>query len=264
MLSVFTGFQNPETICNIRSNFIGIAIYTLNAITDGLCSQLKGQEALMKYNTIIFDLDGTLLNTLDDLCDSLNEILLQEGYMTRTLDDVRRFIGNGVRRLVELSLPNECSDDEINRITSLFQQQYKNNMQNKTRPYDGIMELLSDLKSNSYKSAIVSNKFDTATKALSRKYFDGLIAVAIGETSQIRRKPAPDSVFEAVSQLDSDIAKTVLVGDSETDIETAKNAGIPCIGVSWGFRGRRHLEKCGADYIIDSPGELMDILRSIS
>ncbi|NLC18127.1 MAG: HAD family hydrolase [Clostridiales bacterium] len=218
----------------------------------------------MKYDTIIFDLDGTLLNTLDDLCDSLNEILLQEGYMTRTLDEVRRFIGNGVRRLVELSLPDESSDDEISRITSLFQQQYKNNFENKTRPYDGIMELLSDLKKLNYKSAIVSNKFDSATKALAQHFFDGLIAVAIGETAQIRRKPAPDSVLEAVAELGSDIAKAVLVGDSETDIETAKNAGIPCIGVSWGFRGRRLLEKHGADYIIDSPGELIDLIRSIS
>jgi len=218
----------------------------------------------MKYDTLIFDLDGTLLNTLEDLCDSLNEVLLQEGYMPRTLDEVRRFVGNGVRRLVEQSLPDETGDDEINRITSLFQQYYKNNMQNKTKPYDGIMELLYDLKRHKYKIAIVSNKFDSATKALARHFFNGLIDVAIGETAQIRKKPAPDSIYKAVGELGSDIAKAILVGDSETDIDTAKNAGIPCIGVSWGFRGRRLLEKYGADYIIDSPDELINLIRSIT
>lgn len=215
----------------------------------------------MKYNTVIFDLDGTLLNTLEDLCDSLNAILLQEGYMPRTLDDVRSFIGNGVRRLVELSLPENTNDDEINRITSLFQLHYKSNMQNKTRPYDGVMELLAYLKSKHYKTAIVSNKFDAAVKGLSSKYFSNLIDLAIGETAEIRRKPAPDSIYKVITELNSDLSKTVLVGDSETDILTAKNAGISCIAVSWGFRSREILEANGADYIIDTAQELLALLK---
>jgi phosphoglycolate phosphatase len=214
----------------------------------------------MKYDTIIFDLDGTLLNTLEDLRDSLNTILLQEGYNVRTLEEVRHFVGNGVKMLVKRSLPYTCDENEVIRITNLFQTYYKLNMQIKTKPYDGIMELLSYLKDKHYKTAIVSNKFDTAVKALANIYFSSMISVAIGETADVRRKPAPDSIYKAVSELGSDISKAVLVGDSETDILTAKNAGIPCIGVTWGFRGRDILIKEGADYLIDTPNELIDLI----
>jgi len=214
----------------------------------------------MKYDTIIFDLDGTLLNTLDDLCDSLNAVLLQEGYKTRSLDEVRCFVGNGVRRLVKLSLPDNTDETEVDRITELFRMHYKNNLQNKTRPYDGVIQLLSYLKKSNYKTAIVSNKFDAAVKELSRFYFANLIDVAIGETAEIKRKPAPDTVFRAIGELNSDIGKAVLVGDSETDALTAKNAGIAFIGVSWGFRSREVLISNGAELIIDTPGELIDLL----
>ena len=134
-------------------------------------------------------------------------------------------------------------------------------MQNKTRPYDGIMELLAELKNNNYKTAIVSNKFDAAVKGLSSKYFSNLIDLAIGETAEIRRKPAPDSIYKVITELNSDLSKTVLVGDSETDILTAKNAGISCIAVSWGFRSREILEANGSDYIIDTAQELLALLK---
>jgi phosphoglycolate phosphatase len=214
----------------------------------------------MKYNTVIFDLDGTLLNTLDDLRDSLNEILDKHGFSPRNLEEVRRFVGNGVRNLIRLSVPENCCEEEVDRIMDEFKVNYKNNMQNKTRPYNGIMELLLDLHRYNYKIAIVSNKFDPAVKALSRTYFGNLIPVAIGETSDIKRKPAPDSIFTAIAELGSDLKSTILVGDSETDVQTAKNAGIPCIGVTWGFRSREVLRSEGADYLIDTPKELLTLL----
>lgn len=214
----------------------------------------------MKYNTIIFDLDGTLLNTLDDLRDSLNAILLHKGYKPRSLEEVKRFVGNGVRQLVRLSVPEDCSEDEVDLILKEFKIHYKNNMQNKTRPYNGIMELLLDLNRYNYKIAIVSNKFDTAVKELAQTYFGNLITVAIGETEEIRRKPAPDSILAAVHELGSDLKYAVMVGDSETDVRTAKNAGITCIAVTWGFRCREVLRAEGADYIIDTPRELLTII----
>ena len=214
----------------------------------------------MKYNTIIFDLDGTLLNTLDDLRDSLNEILLKKGYETRDLEDVKRFVGNGVRNLVRLSVPETCSEDEVDLTLEEFKTHYNNNMQNKTRPYNGIMELLLDMNRYNYKIAIVSNKFDSAVKSLAKTYFGNLIPVAIGETSEIKRKPAPDSIFTAVKELGSDLSRTVFVGDSETDVRTAKNAGIPCIGVTWGFRCREVLRSEGADFLIDTPRELLTLI----
>ncbi|MGB4657965.1 MAG: HAD family hydrolase, partial [Mobilitalea sp.] len=209
----------------------------------------------MKYNTVIFDLDGTLLNTLDDLCDSLNEILEVKGYEPRTIEDVRRFVGNGVRNLVRLSVPESCTEVEVTEIMDEFKIHYSKNMKKKTRPYNGIMELLLDLIRYNYKIGIVSNKYDSAVKSLVRTYFGNLIPVAIGESSEIKRKPAPDSIFTAVEELHSDLAHTILVGDSETDVQTAKNAGIPCIGVTWGFRNREVLREEGADFLIDTPKE---------
>lgn len=214
----------------------------------------------MRYNTVIFDLDGTLLNTLDDLRDSLNEVLAQKGYSPRTLEEVRRFVGNGVRNLIRLSVPESVSEEEVTHIMEEFKENYKHNMQNKTRPYNGIMELLLDLNRFNYKIAIVSNKYDTAVKELARTYFGNLINVAIGETTDIRRKPAPDSIFTVIRELGSDINSTVLVGDSETDVQTAKNAGIPCIAVTWGFRCREVLRNEGADYLIDTPKELLTLI----
>lgn len=214
----------------------------------------------MKYNTVIFDLDGTLLNTLDDLRDSLNEILMKYSYLPQSLEDVRRFVGNGVWNLVRRSLPSSCSDQEVTKVMEEFKIHYKLNMQNKTRPYNGIMELLLDLHRFNYKIAIVSNKYDAAVKELAQTYFCNLIPVAIGETAEIKRKPAPDSIFTAVRELGSSLDSTVLVGDSETDVQTAKNAGIPCIGVTWGFRCREVLRAEGADYLIDTPRELLTLI----
>lgn len=214
----------------------------------------------MKYDTILFDLDGTLLNTLDDLRDSLNDILIQKGYAPRSIEDIRRFVGNGVRNLVRLSLPDFCTEDDVTSCLGEFKENYKHNMQNKTRPYNGIMELLLDLHRYNYKIAIVSNKYDTAVKSLSKTYFGNLISVSIGETTELKRKPAPDCIFQAIKELNSDIKTTILVGDSDTDVLTAKNAGIPCIGVTWGFRSREVLREAGVDYLIDTPRELLTLI----
>ena len=214
----------------------------------------------MKYNTVIFDLDGTLLNTLDDLKDSLNYALAMHGYGEKTLEEVKSFVGNGVRKLVQRALPANTPEEEIQKCLADFKEHYKSNMQNKTRPYDGIMELLSELKNNNYSLAIVSNKFDAAVKVLATKYFGDLIDVAIGESANVKKKPAPDSVFTAIKELGSDINESIFVGDSETDVQTAKNAGLPCIGVTWGFRTRNVLINEGADYIIDTPEEILDLI----
>lgn len=215
----------------------------------------------MKYNTIIFDLDGTLLNTLDDLKDSLNYALERHGYEMRTLEEVRRFVGNGVEKLVQRALPSHASNEEVQKCLATFKDHYKDNMQNKTRPYDGIIDLLAKLKSRNYNMAIVSNKFDAAVKALVKDYFGDYINVAIGESATVKSKPAPDSVYVALKEFGSDIKDAVFVGDSETDVKTAKNAGIPCVGVTWGFRTRDVLINEGADYIIDTPDELIKILE---
>lgn len=214
----------------------------------------------MKFETIIFDLDGTLLNTLDDLRDSLNDVLVSNGYPPKSIDEVRQFVGNGVERLVRLSLPETSDETIVQQVLSEFKEHYKNNMQNKTCPYDGIMELLLDLNRFNYNIAIVSNKFDAAVKGLAKTYFGSLIPVAIGESCDVKRKPAPDSIYKAVKELNAQLSSTVLVGDSETDVRTAKNAGIPCIGVTWGFRSREVLRSEGADYLIDTPKELLTLL----
>ena len=214
----------------------------------------------MKYDTIIFDLDGTLLNTLDDLKDSLNYALTKHGHKPRTSEEVKSFVGNGVKMLMRRALPIHSTEEEVEKCLATFTSHYKTNMQNKTGPYDGIMELLQYLDKNNYKLAIVSNKFDSAVKELAKHYFDDLISVAIGESPDVKRKPAPDSILTAIRLLGSDKNKSLYVGDSETDIQTAKNAGIPCVGVTWGFRTRETLKNEGADYLIDEPKELLSLI----
>mgnify|MGYP004615168021 FL=1 len=213
-----------------------------------------------RYDSVIFDLDGTLLNTLDDLHDAVVHSLAAYGLPARTLDEVRRFVGNGIRLLIERSVPEGCPNDITNSVFEEFKKYYGIHCNDKTKPYDGIPELLRQLKSCDIPCAIVSNKADFAVKTLARDYFDGLCAVAIGERDGIRKKPAPDSVFEAMALLDA--KKPVYVGDSEVDIATAKAAGIPCISVSWGFRGKNELISAGAEVICESTAELLSALEA--
>jgi len=216
---------------------------------------------MKKYDTVIFDLDGTLLNTLDDLTDSVNYALKLYDFPRRRISEVRSFLGNGVGRLIELSVPNGLDNPNYEKCLADFRNHYSQNMQNKTDTYKGIMELLKQLLKENCKIAIVSNKFDTAVKRLNKTYFGEYIKVAIGESKNVSRKPAPDTVFKALEELCSTADKALYVGDSEVDVKTAKNSGITCVGVTWGFRDRTVLEQEGADYIIDSPQELLKIIN---
>lgn len=211
---------------------------------------------------VIFDLDGTLLNTLDDLCDSTNYALKQFGYPERTLDEVRHFVGNGVKKLIERAIPDGINNPDFEECLRVFKEHYAANMYNKTAPYNGVPEMLKELRLKGIHTAVVSNKFDAAVKELCKKFFGDLVQVAIGENEEkgVRKKPAPDSVFKAMNELKVSIEEVIYVGDSETDVQTAKNAEIDCIGCAWGFRSKDILKHEGAKYIIDSPQEILKIV----
>lgn len=214
----------------------------------------------MKIDTIIFDLDGTLLNTLFDLKESTNFALKKYGYPEKTIDEVRMFVGNGVAKLIERALPDGINNPAYKNCLEDFKKDYKIRMYDHTAPYEGILEMLEKLNAAGIKTAVVSNKFDAAVKELCKKYFGKRIPVAIGESENVKKKPAPDSVLRAMDLLHARKDKTIYCGDSDVDVQTAKNSGLPCIGVSWGFRDKALLEKEGADYIVDSPNELILLL----
>lgn len=207
--------------------------------------------------TVIFDLDGTLLNTLLDLKESTNYALRQFGYPERTLEEIRYFVGNGVRKLIERAVPESC--ENVEECLDVFKKHYEKNMYNNTVSYNYIETMLKTLKSEGIKLGVVSNKFDLAVKELCKKYYDGLVDIAIGQGGDVLPKPSPFGVYKAMKELGADKASTIYVGDSEVDVQTAQNANIPCIGVTWGFRGRAYLD--GADYIIDDPCEIINIVR---
>lgn len=214
----------------------------------------------MTYQTVVFDLDGTLLNTLEDLTDSVNYALRESGYPPRSIEEVRAFVGNGVGLLIERSVPAGTKTVDTERCLSVFKEHYAGNMRNKTRPYEGILPLLRTLRDRGLKLAIVSNKFDAAVKELRDDLFADVLPVAIGESATVRRKPAPDTVFQALRELGAEPESAVYVGDSDVDVHTAHNAGLPCVGVTWGFRGREVLQRAGADLIVDTPDELLRAL----
>lgn len=211
-------------------------------------------------NTVIFDLDGTLLNTLDDLADSVNYALSKFGLPVRQIAEIRNFVGNGVEKLIERAVEGRLSESEEKDCLIVFKQHYSQNMNNKTKPYEGIMNLIRQLLERNYHIAIVSNKFDSAVKELNVTYFEGLFPVAIGESETIAKKPAPDSVYEALIQLNVTGESAIYVGDSDVDVMTAHNAGLPCVGVTWGFRDRELLMSMGVEYMIESPLELLAVL----
>lgn len=212
-------------------------------------------------NTIIFDLDGTLLNTLDDLMDSTNFALTQMGFAARNYDEVRAFVGEGVRLLIQRALP-DSSKDKVEETLKIFQAHYNKNKNNKTRPYKGIENMLDDVSAAGYKTAIVSNKYDAAVQELKNARFPQ-IDLAIGEKTGLNKKPAPDAVFEALKLLGSDPSEAVYVGDSDIDVKTARNAGLPIVAVTWGFRDRELLQSLKADAIVSSPDELLNAVRKL-
>lgn len=209
--------------------------------------------------TVIFDLDGTLLNTLEDLKDAANFALSEFGYPKRSLEEIRCFVGNGVRKLIERAVPEAC--ENIDECLCIFKNNYSENMCNNTVPYNGILKILKDLQDNGVKIGVVSNKFDSAVKELCKKYFGNLVDIAVGQSDDVPKKPAPDGVLKAMKELGADKNSTVYIGDSEVDVQTAKNSGLPCIGVTWGFRNKNDLQ--GADYIIDNPCDIISVIRSM-
>lgn len=211
---------------------------------------------------VIFDLDGTLLNTLDDLADSTNYALSKFGYPTRTIEEVRQFVGNGVAKLIERAIPDGKNNPNFEKCLSIFKENYAQNMYNKTAPYNGIIEMLSNLKSKGIKIAVVSNKFDLAVKELCKKYFEEFIDFAAGENEAqgIRKKPAPDTVISVLNEFNFAPEDAIYVGDSDVDIMTAKNSKMPCISVTWGFRDEKFLLKSGATILINTPSEIYNHL----
>ena len=213
----------------------------------------------MKYSTYIFDLDGTLLDTLADLAAAVNYALRQHGMPEHTIDDVRRFVGNGVRKLMERAIPDGEKNPDFEATFATFREYYMHHSLDTTRPYPGLIETLEALKAKGCRLAVVSNKMMAATKELCQHFFADTIEVAIGENEAagIRKKPAPDTVFEALRQLGEEKDSAVYVGDSDVDLETANNSGLPCISVLWGFRDRDFLKQHGAKTFISAPSELL-------
>ena len=213
------------------------------------------------YDIYVFDLDGTLLDTLDDLTNSVNAALQHVGLPIHTRDAVRGFVGNGVRLLMERAIPGGSEHPLFDTAFDFFRQHYMIHGKDNTRPYPGIMSLLSELKQRGQKIAVVSNKFYDATRSLCRNYFGDLIDVAVGEREGIRKKPAPDLVNEAFRELGvtrDEALSAVYIGDSDVDIETARNSGLPCISVLWGFRDRDFLLVHGATTFVCSPQEILE------
>lgn len=210
----------------------------------------------MNYDTYIFDLDGTLLDSLTDLAISCNYALRINNMPERTIDEVRCFVGNGVKKLMERAIPNGLQNPAFEKTYADFRQHYLVHNLDNTKPYPGIIPLLKRLHNEGKNIAVVSNKFYAATQDLVKHFFDEYITVAIGERENIRKKPAPDTVFEALRQLSASLSGAVYIGDSDVDVMTARNCNIPCISVLWGFRTKEFLIKNGATTFVTAPDEI--------
>ena len=210
---------------------------------------------------VIFDLDGTILDTLEDLADSVNYALSVHGYPTRTIEEIRSFVGNGLLMLVRLALEPETEETIVQEVLATQKAYYKEHCADKTKPYDGVLELLAELKEDGYKMAVVSNKADYAVQILCEQYFKGLFDLTVGERENVRKKPAPDAVNMVLEALETDRKNAVYVGDSEVDIKTANNADMNAILVSWGFRDEAVLREQGAKVIVKTMQELKTLLK---
>ena len=211
-------------------------------------------------NTIIFDLDGTLLNTLGDLRDAVNNSLRLRALPERSLEEVRCFVGNGIRKLMERALPEGSSEQEIDAALADFKAYYAAHMTVNTVPYDGIPELLTELRRRGIRVGVLSNKIDSAAKELIEYYFAGKIDVVYGERAGIPRKPDPTSCRMLIKDLGAQPENVLYVGDSAVDMNTAHNAGLTAAAVTWGFRSREELLANGANYLIDTPMQLLELL----
>lgn len=212
----------------------------------------------MKYKLVVFDMDGTILNTIDDLADTLNYSLGQFNMPKRSLKEVKSFVGNGIGKLIERAVPEGTTEEKCKEIFDVFAAYYKDHCADKTRPYDGIVEVIKELRNRGYKTAVVSNKADFAVKDLCEVYFKDLFDMSVGEKEGVRRKPYPDSVDEVLKALDIDRSEAVYVGDSEVDLQTAINSNMDVIMVEWGFRERDYIISCGAKFTIKEPAQILE------
>lgn len=214
----------------------------------------------MKYKAVIFDMDGTILNTLEDLKNATNYSLRQFGMPERSLEEVRMFVGNGIKKLVERAVPSGTSEEKIAQVFDVFLEYYEIHSADNTSPYPGILELVEKLKESGIKTAVSTNKADVPAQELGREYFNGIFDLIVGQQDGLKVKPAPDSVNKILSILDIQKKDAIYIGDSDVDVQTAKNSGLDFIGVSWGFRGREFLEKNGAKNIVDNANEILDLV----
>ena len=214
----------------------------------------------MKYQAVLFDMDGTVLDTLDDLCDSINHSLAEFSLPQVSREHVRQCLGNGAAFLVSHSIPADCSPDLEANVLAFYKPWYDAHCLIKTAPYEGILPMMQSLKEQGLRLAIISNKPDRAVQELSDAFFPGLLELSVGESPSVRRKPAPDTVLTAASQIGLSVDKCVYVGDSEVDLQTARNAGMDCISVTWGFRAEAQLIEAGASVLVRTPEELESLL----
>ena len=212
---------------------------------------------------VLFDLDGTLLDTLEDLTDSTNFALESLNYSKKSILEIRSFVGNGVAKLIKRALPLDVSAEQYEKCLEIFKNHYRKNMYNKTKPYDGIITMLENLKTKKIKIGIISNKFDLAVKELCAKYFSGLYDIALGENEAkgICKKPSPDLVLKVLENYKIDKHNSIYIGDSEIDIQTANNAGIGCISVLWGFKDEKFLKENNAKIFVHAPNEILKYLE---
>lgn len=209
---------------------------------------------------VIFDLDGTLLDTLDDLHDSVNYALRTNNFPERTLEEVRSFVGNGIRLLIERSVPDNTSNELINKTFECFKTYYGEHCNDKTRIYPGVLNVLKQLKERNYKIAVLSNKAQYAVTRLCNIYFSDILDDAIGAQENVRKKPEPDALYKCAEKHNIGLNNIIYVGDSDVDILTARNAGVKGIAVSWGFRTKDFLISNNAERIADTPEELLNML----
>lgn len=209
---------------------------------------------------VIFDLDGTLLDTLDDLCNSVNYSLRTNNFPERSLAEVRTFVGNGIRLLIERSVPEGTSKELIDKTFECFKTYYAVHCNDKTKTYPGVMDMLKELKKNGYKIAVLSNKAQYAVTKLCNIYFNNLLDDAVGARENVAKKPSPDALYICAENNNINLNNVIYVGDSDVDVATANNAGVKGIAVTWGFRSRELLIKCGAENLADNTDELLQIL----
>ena len=216
----------------------------------------------MSYTLAIFDMDGTILDTLDDLAQAINAALKQNALPERTRDEVRQFVGNGLYNLVRRAVPSGTSESVQKNVFDSFNEFYARHSADNTKPYEGILDVLKNLKESGTKVAVCSNKPDYAVQKLCETYFPGIFDAAVGAKDKEHIKPCPDSVNRILSDLGVPKEECVYIGDSDVDIKTAENAGMDCISVSWGFRSEDFLKQNGATHIVGSADELFSLVRA--